>query len=165
MKLVDVNFTVSRHIKCDIYETDICRCNSEIFIIRKIAFISHAACRIKSLRWSVLQYCRKQWEPSPCNAQGSKSIEPCNICQHVCVSGRALGDSWGLWKPWWKSMRNNKLETTEWIMEVIMAWGIKGKKERDRENKKVPSVFTRRNEQKIWAHSLLFVHLWAHLAL
>lgn len=40
-------------------------------------------------------------------------------------------------------MRNNKLETTEWIMEVIMAW------RRKRENKQVPSVFTRRNEQEI----------------
>lgn len=30
-------------------------------------------------------------------------------------------------------------------MEVIMAWGRKGKKERDGENKKVPSIFTRRN--------------------
>lgn len=28
-------------------------------------------------------------------------------------------------------MRNNKLETTEWIMEVIMAWRRKGKRERD----------------------------------
>lgn len=30
-------------------------------------------------------------------------------------------------------MRNNKLETTEWIMEVIMAWRRKGKRERETE--------------------------------
>ncbi len=30
-----------------------------------------------------------------------------------------------------------------------MAWGRKGKKERDGENKKVLSIFTRRNEQII----------------